>query len=165
MADPLASYLHDHLAGSRFALELLSSLSEQYEGEPLGTFTKEIRSEIEQDQRTLQHIIQRVGETHMDMAEMAGWLTEKAAQLKLKLDRRDQSLGTFEALETLALGIRGKLSLWKVLPLIREMDSRIPDLDFKELQESAETQYNRMEQQRLRIAPMTFSKLKVGSRS
>jgi hypothetical protein len=36
MSDPLATYLHDHLAGSNFAIELLDSLRDQYSGEPLG---------------------------------------------------------------------------------------------------------------------------------
>jgi hypothetical protein len=30
MHDPLATYLHDHLAGSHFAIELLDSIEKQY---------------------------------------------------------------------------------------------------------------------------------------
>jgi hypothetical protein len=37
-------------------------------------------------------------------------------------------IGTFEALETLALGIQGKLALRQVLSIVRELDARVPEL-------------------------------------
>jgi hypothetical protein len=40
ISDALATYLHDHLAGSLFAVKLLSSLSDQYEDEELGAFAR-----------------------------------------------------------------------------------------------------------------------------
>jgi hypothetical protein len=38
MSDPLAIYLHDHMAGSHFAIKLLESLHDQYKDEGLGQF-------------------------------------------------------------------------------------------------------------------------------
>jgi hypothetical protein len=58
-------------------------------------------------------------------------------------------IGTFEVLETLVLGIRGKLALWQVLPIAREVDPRIPNLDFEKLAASAEEQGARVEKRRL----------------
>ena len=42
-------------------------------------------------------------------------------------------IGTFEAVETLVLGIREKLSLWHVLRIACKVDPRIPSLDFEKL--------------------------------
>jgi len=156
MKDPLATYLRDHLAGSHFAVKLLDSLYEQYREEDLGDFAFAMREEVKQDQETLQTIIDRVGTAHLDLTEAAGWLAEKASEFKLQRDDSSGGLGTFEALETLTLGIRGKWALWKVLPLIREADSRIPDLDFEELRRRADEQFARVEEQRLKLAQFTF---------
>ncbi len=156
MSAPLATYLHDHLAGSHFAIKLLDSLHEQYLGEDLGDFAAAIRAEVKKDQQTLQTIIDQVGTTHLDLTEAAGWLVEKTTQFKLQRDDSRGGLGTFEALETLTLGIRGKRALWKVLPKIREVDQRIPDLDFEHLRVRADDQFSLVEDQRLKLAPFTF---------
>jgi hypothetical protein len=156
MNDPLATYLHDHLAGSHFAVKLLNSLHDQYQDEELGEFALALRREVEQDQKTLEDIIGQVGEGHFDLMEAAGWLTEKASQFKLQRDDHGGGLGTFEALETLTLGIRGKLAFWQALPVIRQFDGRIPEHDFQLLAARAEDQYAGAEQQRLKVAADTF---------
>ena len=38
MSDPLATYLHDHLAGAVHAIDLLESMRKQHMDEPLGRF-------------------------------------------------------------------------------------------------------------------------------
>jgi len=156
MADTLATYLHDHLAGSHFAIKLLDSLHDQYRDDDLGNFALAIRAEIKQDQETLEGIIDQAGRANLDLTEAAGWLVEKASKFKLQHDDSSGGLGTFEALETLTLGIRGKLALWKALPVIREADQRIPNLDFEELGFRAEDQFAQVEEQRLQLARFTF---------
>jgi hypothetical protein len=155
VSDPLATYLHDHLAGSHFAINLLESLRDQYRDQELGAFAVALLQDVKQDQKILQEIIDRVGKAHIDLTEATGWLVERASQLKLKRDSSG-GLKTFEALETFALGILGKLSLWRVLPIIREVDPRIPDQDFEKLAKRAENQYTRVEEERLQLARVTF---------
>ena len=101
MSDPLATYLHDHMAGSHFAIKLLESLREQYSQESLADFARALESDVKQDQQTLQGIIDNVGKAHLDLTETAGWFAEKASQFKLQRDDSDGGIGTFEALETL----------------------------------------------------------------
>jgi hypothetical protein len=157
MNDPLKTYLHDHLAGSHFAIQLLDTLHEQYRDEELGTFAAALRIEIKGDQETLRQIADEVGPGHVDLTEVTGWLAEKASQFKLQRDDSGGGLGTFEALETLTLGIRGKLALWKVLELICEVDPRVPNLDFQALAARAEDQFARVEDQRMLLARITFT--------
>ena len=49
MGDPLATYLHDHLAGSVHAVSLLEFIRDQHEREPLGRFASGLLAEIEAD--------------------------------------------------------------------------------------------------------------------
>jgi len=156
MNDPLTSYLHDHLTGSHFAIKLLDSLHDQYQGEELGNFASKLCGEIKRDQEILEQITQRVGKAHLDLPEAAGWLAEKASQMKLHRDHKGVGLGTYEALETLSLGIRGKLALWRALSRIRDFDKRIPAQDFAQLAERAEDQYSQVEERRLELIPITF---------
>ena len=101
------------MAGSHFAIELLDSLHNQYRDEPLGRFAMALKIDGQQDQATLNEIIDRVGKSHLDLKEAAGWFAEKVSQLKLRRDDSGGGIGTFEALETLMLGIRGKFALWQ----------------------------------------------------
>ncbi len=159
MTDPLAIYLHDHLAGSHFAIKLLDSLHDQYKDEELGAFALDISADIKRDQATLEDIIEHVGKTSLDLTEAAGWLVEKISQFKLKRDESDAGLGTFEALEALSLGIKGKLALWRALSAIHTLDPRIPRYDFGELAARAEDQFAQVEAKRLEYARTTFGSM------
>ncbi len=158
MSDSLQSYLHDHLAGSHFATNLLGALQEQYKKEPLGEFAGTMLVEVAQDQKILEQIIQQVGTAHLDLTESVGWLAERASQFKLHRDKAGAGLGTFEAVEVLALGIRGKLALWQGLPAIRELDTRIPAFDFGQLASRAEDQFARVDAQRLNLIGSVFQR-------
>ena len=157
MSDSLTTYLHDHLAGSHFAVELLETLCERSGEDPLVAFTAALLSDIKEDQEVLQKIVDRVGKGHIDLKAASAWFAEKASQLKLQHDEPG-GLGTFEALETLMLGITGKLALWRVLPVIAEFDPRVGAQDFARLAVRAQDQWERVEEQRMRLARVAFEK-------
>jgi hypothetical protein len=156
MSDALRTYLHDHLAGSHFATKLLNALREQYKEDALGKFADIMLGEVAQDQKILEDIIHQVGTARLDLSETVGWLAERASQFKLHRDDSGAGLGTFEALEVLTLGIRGKLALWRALPAIRRLDTRIPAYDFGQLALRAEDQFTRTEEQRLNVVSLVF---------
>jgi hypothetical protein len=153
MSDSLATYLHDHLAGSNFAIELLEFLRDQHAGEPLGDSAAVLLAEVEQDRKTLQGIIGRIGSGAPILKEAAAWLGEKLSELKL--GRGD--FGTFEALEALALGILGKLALWQALEVVAQADARLRGVDFNQLSASAEGQHSQAEKLRLQSARAAFA--------
>jgi hypothetical protein len=66
------------------------------------------------------------------LVEAAAWLGEKVSRVKLRR-RAAGGLGTFEALEALALGILGKLALWRALAVIAAVDGRLGGMDFDHL--------------------------------
>lgn len=153
MADPLATYLHDHLAGSNFGVELFKSFRDEHSGDPLGQLASTLLAEVEEDQAVLKGIIGRVGKSSPDLKEAAAWLSEKVSRFKLR-HSSVSGLGTFEALETLALGILGKLALWRALAVMA--DSRVHTVDFEQLIARAQSQHARLEESRLQVARTLF---------
>jgi hypothetical protein len=114
MRDPLATHVHDHLAGARGAVTLLEILWDQYAGEPLGLFAVELLAEVEADRTALQGVANRVEAGSNALKEAITWLGGKVSRMKFGRHANGQ-LGTFEALEALALGILGKQALWRAL--------------------------------------------------
>jgi hypothetical protein len=149
----LETYLYDHLSGSNFAVGLLEFVRDQHAGEPLSDSAAVLLAEIEQDRNTLQGIIGRVSDGTPILKEAAAWLGEKMSEFKL----RQGYFGTFEALEALAVGIQGKLALWRALEIIAGVDARLQGLDFNQLADSAQRQHSQAEELRLQSALAAFA--------
>lgn len=66
-------------------------------------------------------------------------------------------LGTFEALEHLALGIHGKRALWRALNVVAKTDGRLGGVDFPSLAEKAQEQHDLVDQMRLELAAQVFN--------
>jgi hypothetical protein len=151
MSSPLATYLHDHLAGAVVAINVLEALRNQHDGEPLGQFAAGLLVEVEADRAVLQRVAERVGARSSGLKEATAWLGEKVSRLKLRR-RAARGLGTFEALESLALGILGKLALWRALAVVAAADARLRGVDFDHLAARAQAQYAQVEERRLEAA-------------
>lgn len=157
MSDPLRTYLHDHLAGAKFAIDLLDHMVDQYKQEPLGAFADQLRSEIREDEAVLERLSDRVGDSgSRGLKDALAWLGEKGARLKLHR-KAGAELGTLLTLEALSLAILGKRALWRVLAQIADQDSRLDGEDFHRLAERAETQFELVEERRLDAAWNTLS--------
>ena len=61
MRHPLATYLHDHLAGALVAINLLEALRDQHASEPLGQFAAGLLVEVEEDRAVLWRLAEQVG--------------------------------------------------------------------------------------------------------
>jgi hypothetical protein len=153
MADSLATYLHDHHSGARFAIELLESLRDQHSGQPIGEFARDLLPKVEADRATLQNVIDRIDDGASRLRNAAAWVSEKATEIKFGRG----SLGAFEALEALALGVLGKVKLWEALNRISLYDDRLRAFDFPGLASRARMQHNEVEQLRLQAAEETFA--------
>jgi hypothetical protein len=155
MSDPLEVYLHDHLAGSAAAIDLLETLRKERAGQPLGQFASGLLSEIKDDRNTLRELATKVGNDTSPLKEATAWFAEKVSHLKLNHDSKD-GLGTFEALEFLALGIQGRLAMWRALSAAQSLDERLQGLDFALLAARATSQHDKVEQRRLDFARAIF---------
>jgi hypothetical protein len=156
--DPLATYLHDHLAGSTAALQLIDTLAEHERGHPLEAKLGSLRAQIEADQHTLRQIVARVDSSRHRLEQAAAWVSEKVSQAKLTLaDRASHALATLEGLEALGLGILGKRALWIALGELAPRDPRLAGFDFEALEASAGAQHDLVEQERLQAAGLAFA--------
>jgi hypothetical protein len=153
----LVTYLNDHLAGSVAAIELLDHLRELSKGTERERLFTSLQSEIEEDQKVLQALLRGVGGKESRLRKAAAWLTEKVAEVKLKLDDPGAGeLRLLEALETLELGILGKLALWRALAVAADLVPQIRSLDLSKLERQAQGQHDRVETERLKVARAAF---------
>ncbi len=151
MSDPLSTYLHDHLGGAKAAIDLLEAMRDGHKDQPLKDFAASLLIEVQADRDTLQRLAEKVGSGSNVLKEFSGWFGEKATRFKLG-QGSGGDFGTFEALEFLALGVRGKMGMWRALDVAAVGDTRLSGCDFKQLAARAEAQYQQVEQNRMQAA-------------
>lgn len=153
----LPIYLNDHLAGSVAAIELLNHLRKLSQGTGREKLFATLQAEIEKDQKVLKDLLRELGEPQSGMRKAAAWLTEKVGEVKLKLDDPGSGeLRLLEALETLELGILGKLGLWRALAVAADRVPQIRTLDLANLERRAREQQQQVETERLKVARAAF---------
>jgi hypothetical protein len=94
--------------------------------------------------------MERMDISRNPVKQATGWVAEKASRVKFSgalLGEPDH--GAFMALESLTLGVLGKLSLWQALA---QVEGDYPELESAELEgliARAQAQHSALEQQRL----------------
>jgi hypothetical protein len=157
-AEPLAVYLDDHLAGSVAALTLMHELAELHRGQPLETTLRRIHAEVSEEQQGLRELFARVGGSPSAVKQAAAWLSEKVGEGKLALAARSHpALATLQGLESLVLGLRGKLALYEVLERLAPEDARLQG-DFAGLAARTVAQHDAIDAERLLAAAKAFGR-------
>src|SRR4051812_37528070 len=154
-ADPeLRTYLNDHLAGAMLAIELVRHAREEHAGTALGTFLDDLHDELEADRNALQDIMESFG-VAVDHPKLAvAWATEKAARLKFHSPLADRgNLSTLLELETLCIGITGKLLLWRALADAHGMSPRLEELIARAERQREDVERHRLEAGRAALTP------------
>jgi hypothetical protein len=144
--EPIIAYLDDHLAGSATAIHILETLRDD---SVLGVWSSAMLKEIESDRRVLSDVRLRIDQTPNPLKEAIGWLAGALGRVKFH-QQISGPLGRLEALEALAIGIQGKLALWKALQVAP--DRRLSGVDFEQLRARAVAQYDEVEERRLEVA-------------
>jgi hypothetical protein len=154
MADNhLAAYLNDHLAGSVMAVDLLAQLEETHAGTEIERVLTELRADIEADRRELKILMNKLKITESRPRKATAWLTAKLAELKLRVeDKKGGPLRLLESVEAVALGIDGKLALWRSLATVAELAVELRGVDYERLGQRAQAQRRRIEEIRLTAA-------------
>jgi hypothetical protein len=160
MADDLATYLNDHLAGSVAAIELLEHLEAAYAGTDMVRLFDELRTDIEADRRELQGLMDRLHIAESLPRKASAWLAGKFTELKLRLDDGARgSLRLLESLEAVGLGIEGRHALWRALSAAAETASALRGVDYERLSQRAQEQRRRVEAPRLQAAKIAFGSI------
>jgi hypothetical protein len=146
----LSVYLNDHLAGGSAALELLAHLERAHPKTVIAGVASQLHADIKADHLELDEIMRRAGLVASHARQATAWLTEKIAELKMRVDDpTNGALRLLEALEALALGIDGKRSLWEGLAVASEDVPALQGVDYTRLIQRAQDQRRRVETLRL----------------
>jgi hypothetical protein len=153
----LTTYLNDHHAGSMGAIEMVDHLIDTFEGKPLAQFFKDLRTDIETDQQTLEDLIEKIGADESAVKKAGAWVAEKFSRAIIRVsDSADDQLGLLHALEALMLGITGKRALWTALATAAEDVPQLRPLDYAKLERRAVEQRDLVEAKRRQIAREVF---------
>ena len=132
----LEAYLADHFAGSVAGHDIAARAM------------PDLALEIEADQSVLEAVMDELGVRKPHTHRFAGWLASRAIKHKAPHDLVD--------LETLALGIAGKLLLWKALEQAQDSEPYLRVIDLNRLIDRATRQFDEVERERMRKAAQLF---------
>jgi hypothetical protein len=153
----LAVYLNDHLAGATAGRELARRAAGSNRTSAYGSYLEQLAVELDEDRDSLLAIMRAldVGVDHVKV--VGGWWVEKLGRFKLNGRLLGYSpLSRVVELEALALGISGKLALWRALERLELDEVALRGIDLVELIERAERQVAELEPYRLRAVADAF---------
>jgi hypothetical protein len=158
----LETYLNDHLAGSRLGLDLAKQIRDRAEGSPLEATLTRIAAEIEDERDQLTDLMEKLGASENQVKQATAWVGEKASRLKLSdlgglIGSGDEDYGLFISLETLELGVMGKMRLWEALKEVAPLHDGLDPVQLEALAAQAREQRDALEQERLAVAKRAFS--------
>ena len=130
----LAIYLNDHLAAATGGRDLARRAASSNRGSDYGPLLERLAREIAEDRESLLGIMRALKVKVDPLKVLAGWGAEKVGRLKLNGRLLGYSpLSRLVELETLSLGVHGKLALWRSLqqlepPLLGNADGLLAEL-------------------------------------
>jgi hypothetical protein len=153
----LGIYLNDHLGGAVGGAELARRALRNNRGTPLEADLQRILGEIEEDRKTLEELIERLGLPRSRIKASAGWLLEKVGRLKINGRLLEYSpLSRLIELELLASGVEAKRALWNALKRLQRQGEDF-GIDLEELTARAQRQRRTLERRRLEAAVQAFT--------
>ena len=151
----LAIYLNDHLAGSTGGLELAKRALGSNRDTQFEPALERLAREIDEDRERLREIMAALGVGEDRVKRLGAFVFEKVGRLKLNGSWFSYSpLSRLVELEGLALGVTGKLALWRALQQVG--DRRLGYFDLPGLEQRARDQQELIEAQRREAARIAF---------
>jgi hypothetical protein len=155
----LAIYLNDHLAAATAIRELARRAAAANRKSRYGPFLEELAGQIEEERESLLEIMRAldIGVDHLKV--LSGWGAEKLGRLKLNGRLLGYSpLSRVVELEGLALGVHGKVGLWRSLQRLEADGPRLAKFDLPDLIARAERQLDELDVHRLRAVSEAFGR-------
>jgi hypothetical protein len=163
ITDPLNVYLTDHRAGATAGTDHVSQAAERHDGE-LGEFFQQLSDEIHSDYNTLTSVIAQMNVKDSGVKQVLAKAGTSIAEDKFSGETIDDpEFGTFLTLETLSIGVEGKVCMWKALKTVDGDHPELAALDIDALIERGQSQRDRIEGKRLEIASSALSASKVNA--
>jgi hypothetical protein len=154
----LAIYLKDHFAGSEAGIQILEHIEADHGVGRIGEIARRVRLEILGERKVLEHLLEQLDESVSAPRRAVGWLSEKAAELKLVADDPGNgALRLFEAVESIMIGVHGKRGLWRALAANAPQIPVLATVDYEPLIRQAEEQESLLEILRLEASRAAFA--------
>jgi len=155
--DHLSVYLNDHSAGAVAALELMAHVRDQHSGTEAARVVARVRADVEADLQELARVIEQVGRGESPTRKAVAWMGERMMRLKMLVDDSSNgALRLYESLEAIALGLEGKLALWRALETCAANVPALQGLDYARLIARGREQRDAIEPVRLDAARAAF---------
>ena len=162
-ADPLAIYLNHHLAGSAAGIAFMDDLAERVDGTALAALLRTVAEQSREDQQMVRDLLARLATGERRVAQAAAWVTEKLRDGQIALMAlQHPALAVLEGLESLALGLQGKLAMFRLLADVAPGDPRLADLPFAARAERTVRQHAAVEAERVAAAREAFASASAG---
>lgn len=149
---PLTLYLQGHHAAGGAAMATVGRQAAIGQATDLGRLLAQLADEIAEDRATLRDAMGRLGVrpsgVHDVSARIGGWIGRWVLRAHDPGPHATRLIG----LESLSLGIEGKLRLWVTLRALSAGDDRLDGVDLDALIERAEQQRVSLEPHRLEAA-------------
>lgn len=152
----LDTYLNDHLAGATAGVNLAEMAAEEHKQDDHGMFFGQLASDIRTDFATLESVMEELAVDKSATKTAAAEVGSKVMSSKFT-GGDDDDLNAFVALETLSIGVEGKLCMWKALKTVADGYPALGALDIDDLMARAEDQRARIEAKRLETAPSALA--------
>lgn len=152
----LETYLNDHLAGATAGRNLAKMAAEEHRSDEHGPFFGEISAEISADYDTLQALLMSLG---VEESATKGALAEIGSKMMAPKFTAgdDDELNAFVTLETLSIGVEGKVCMWKALKTVEDGNPALEQADLDTLLARALDQRERLEAERQKMAPQALA--------
>ncbi len=145
-------YLNDHLAGGTAGVNIARIAADEHRSDEHGAFFGEIASEIKTDYATLEQLIADLGVEKSATKTAAAEIGSKMMAPKFT-SGDDDELNAFVTLETLSIGVEGKICMWKALKTVQDAYPTLEQFDIDGLLARGESQRERLEAERQKMAP------------
>ena len=148
----LDTYLNDHIAGATAGTNLAKMAAQEHQTDEHGPFFSEIYAAIQADFDTLQELAGALGVKNSATKSALAEIGSKIMAPKFT-GGDDDELNAFVTLETLSIGVEGKVCMWKALGTVASDYPAFAGYDVDELLARATSQREKIEEQRQKLAP------------
>jgi len=152
----LDTYLNDHIAGATAGTNLAKMAAEEHQTDEHGPFFSEIYAAIQADFETLQELARALGVEESASKSALAEVGSKVMGPKFT-GGDDDELNAFVTLETLSIGVEGKVCMWKALKTVESEYAAFGDYNIDELLARAVSQREKLEEQRQKMAPLALT--------
>jgi hypothetical protein len=158
--DSLAAYLHEHLAGSDVAIQVLDRLRLVHAGTQEGRLFASLFDEFREERDVIRGLLDQIDESSLSGRRLAGGAAGGAA-LPFSPGAERGDLALFRTLEGLSIGVQGKRCMWRALQALLG-DQPIPSTrSLAGLEAMAVRQWEAIEDRRRGLVLATFPAVRL----